>query len=281
MSAPAPRPTSVTDPSPRGETARLAAVRRYEILDEPPDGTFDDIAELAAVVFGAPIATVSVVDADRVFLAACHGLTGVRQVGTEPGLCTSAILTNGPYVVTDAEVDPRTMDHPLVRGQLGIRFYVAAPIVTADGHRLGTVNVMDYQPRQVTEPQTGVLTKLADLVARHLELRLAAIRTVSEERQLRDDADERAAAANRLADKLRAAAAAHANRPHPADCQLGGAMSCSQPAELKIADAWGDSAWGCMPHVEDTILHVTSVFIADENLGGLDAHLNRGRAPGQ
>ncbi|MFC4999447.1 GAF domain-containing protein [Dactylosporangium cerinum] len=179
------------------------------------------------------MATVSVVDADRVFLAATHGLDGVRQVGTEPGLCTSAILSSGPYLVTDAELDPRTLDHPLVRGQLGIRFYVAAPIVTSDGHRLGTVNVMDYHPRQVTTAQTTILTQLAGLVARHLDLRLVALHTVVKERQLRDDADRRAATADRraatadrLADKLRAAAAAHANSPHPDRCQLGGATPC-------------------------------------------------------
>lgn len=73
------------------------------------------------------------------FLAACHDLAGARQVGTEPGRCASAILDAGPSVGTDARTGPRTLHHPLVRGQLGILFYAAAPITTSGGHRLATV----------------------------------------------------------------------------------------------------------------------------------------------
>src|SRR5690349_7234456 len=99
------------------DATRLAAVRRYEILDAPADGTFNRIAETAATVCGTPIATVSIVDADRVWFAACYGLEGVSQVGTEPGLCASAFVADGTYVVEDAAIDPRTLDHPLVRGE--------------------------------------------------------------------------------------------------------------------------------------------------------------------
>jgi GAF domain-containing protein len=108
------------DLGPGDDAARLAAVGRYEILDGPADGTFDDIVELAATACGAPIATVTIVDADRVWFAASRGLSGVTQVGTEPGLCASAYLADGPYVINDALVDPRTLDHPLVRGELGL-----------------------------------------------------------------------------------------------------------------------------------------------------------------
>lgn len=284
-------PTPPPDPVATGkeEAARLAAVRRFEILDAPADGTLHDIVGLAQTVFGTPIASVSIVDTDRVFLAACRGLDGVRQVGTEPGLCTSAIVDDGPYVVTDAGTDLRTLDHPLVRGQLGIRFYAGAPISTVDGHRLGTVNVMDYQPRQVTDTQVTVLSMLAALAARHLDLRLTTIRTIRQERQHRTDADhradaatdrataanERAGAADRLIDRLRATAAVHAHAERPERCQLGGAAGCPEPAELKVADSWGDSAWGCLAHVEQTIVNVSSVFIADQELGGLAAYIAR------
>ncbi len=284
-------PTLPSDPVAMGkeEAARLAAVRRFEILDAPADGTLQDIAELARTVFGTPIATVSIVDTDRVFLAASRGLDGVRQVGTEPGLCTSAIVAGDPYVVTDAGTDLRTLDHPLVRGQLGIRFYAAAPITTVDGHRLGTVNVMDYQPRQVADMQLTALSMLAALAARHLDLRLTTICTIRRERQHRTDADhradaatdrataadERAGAADRLIERLHAAAAVHAHAPRPERCQLGGAAGCPEPAELKVADSWGDSAWGCLAHVEQTTLNVSSVFVADSELGGLAAYVAR------
>jgi hypothetical protein len=120
-----------------------------------------------------------------------------------------------------------------------------------------------------------VLGHLADQVAQHLELRLATIKAVRAERQLRDDAEQRAAAAADLATRMRDAAAAHAATPHPKHCQLGGTAGCTASAELKIADSWGDSAWGCTNHVEEAIINVRSVFIASEELSGLAAYLNR------
>jgi GAF domain-containing protein len=260
---------ALTDP------VRLAAVRRYEILDAPTDGQFDTIAAAAAAVCGTSIATVSIVDADRVWFAAAKGLDGVTQVGTEPGLCASAFCTDGSYVVADTVTDPRTRDHPLVRGAPGLRFYAAAPIITADGHHLGTVTAIDTTPRELTQAQRTVLGYLADQVAQHLELRLATLTAVRAERELRDDAEQRAAAGAELAARMRAAAAAHAARQHSEHCQLGGTRGCTAPAELKIADSWGDSAWGCTAHVEEAIINVRSVFIASEELGGLGAYLNR------
>lgn len=275
MSVPASPDAPRTDAA-RTDGARLAAVHRYEILDAPTDGAFDEIAALAATVCHVPISTVSIVDADRVWFAAAHGLEGVSQVGPEPGLCASAFLAHGPYVVNDAVVDPRTLDHPLVRGELGLRFYAAAPIITADGFRLGTVSVLDRAPRQLTETQTATLPMLAGLVAKQLELRLAAILAVRAERELRSAADERAAAIGRLAEQLRATAAAHRDNPHPTTCQLGGSDTpCNRPAELKLADSWGDSAWGCPDHVEEAILNVRTVFLASEELGGLAAYVAR------
>ena len=100
---------------------RLDAVRRYAGVEPPTDGSFDLIAQMAALIFETPMATVSIVDTDRVWFLATQGLDGVREIGDEPGLCTSAILATGPYVVNDAAVDPRTLDHPLVRGELGLR----------------------------------------------------------------------------------------------------------------------------------------------------------------
>lgn len=255
---------------------RLAAVHRYEILDAPRDGVFERVARIAASVFDTPIATVTIVDEDRVWFAAAQGLDeGIGQIGADPGLCASAVLRDGPYVVNDAVVDPRTVNHPLVRGELGLRFYAAAPIVTADGFRLGTVNVIDGQPREVTDQQMAVLTELAGLVMEHLELRLATIRAVRAERQLRQDADERADGSGELAARLKAATAAARELAHPSRCQLGGSRPCDKQAELKVADSWGDSAWACTDHAEDVIVHVSAVFIADEELGGLAAYLRR------
>ncbi|MFC4589568.1 GAF domain-containing protein [Sphaerisporangium corydalis] len=179
----------------RAEMDRLAEVRRYEILDAPRDGSFDDIAQLAAIACATPIATVTIVDEDRVWFAATEGLEGVEQVGTEPGLCASAVLDDVLYTVTDATLDPRTLDHPLVRGELGLRFYAAAPIITAQGHRLGTVNVIDRVPRLLSATQNAVLTRLAALVARLLDLRLDAITAMRVAQELREAAARNTAAA--------------------------------------------------------------------------------------
>jgi GAF domain-containing protein len=154
------------------------------------------------------------------------------------------VLQGDPYVVTDARLDIRTVNHPLVRGEFGLRFYAAAPIVTASGHRLGTVSVVDREPREVIPTQTSMLTALTAIVTEHLELRLATLAAVRAEQQLRADVEEWMVAPVRLANQLRAAPIKHRHGVgFPDFCQLGGAAACGQDAELKVADAWGDSAW--------------------------------------
>lgn len=99
------------------ESHRLAAVRRYDILDTPADGSFDRITSIAASLFSTPISIISLVDTDRIWFKSHHGLD-VEQIGRDPGLCASAILKDVPYVVTDALADPRTLANPLVAGDL-------------------------------------------------------------------------------------------------------------------------------------------------------------------
>jgi len=168
------------------ERARLEAVRRYRLVDQPVEDAYDRIAFVAGAIFNTPIATVSLVEQDRVWLAACQGLTGVRELGREPGLCASVIAQDDVYVINNAAVDPRTLEHPLVRGELGLRFYAAAPIRTHDGYRLGTVNVIDSRPREATQRQLTALQHLAAMVSDELELRLMVIRSAAAEQRMRD-----------------------------------------------------------------------------------------------
>ena len=168
------------------ERRRLDAVRRYRLVDQPGEDAYDRIAFVAGAIFDTPIATVSLVEQDRVWLAACQGLSGVRQVGREPGLCASVIAQDDVYVINNAAVDPRTLEHPLVRGELGLRFYAAAPIRTHDGYRLGTVNVIDNKPREVTKRQLTALEHLASMVSDELELRLMVIRSAAAEQRMRE-----------------------------------------------------------------------------------------------
>jgi GAF domain-containing protein len=167
------------------EAARLEAVRRYQLVDQPVE-PYARVAAVAGALFDTPIATISMVERDRVWIAACQGLHGVREVGKERGLCASVILQDDVYVVNNAAVDPRTRDHPLVRGDLALRFYAAAPIRTWDGYRLGTVNVIDTRPRDTTERQLDALERLAAVVADELELRLMVVRSAASEQRMRE-----------------------------------------------------------------------------------------------
>ncbi len=160
---------------PTNEQARLAAVRRYNILDTPSDAAFDRITSIAARLFHVPIAMVSIVDTQRIWFKSHHGLE-VQQIGRDPGLCASVVLQNEVYSVIDAKVDPRTLSNPLVAGEFGLRFYAAAPLCTSDGFNLGTICVIDRQPRQITDEEKSILKDLAAIVIDELELRLAALK---------------------------------------------------------------------------------------------------------
>ena len=165
------------DPSliPDNESLRLEAVKRYEILDTPHDGAFDRITFLASKIFNVPISTVTIVDSDRIWFKSAQGLEA-EQIDRDPGLCASAILVDEPWVVEDAKSDPRTLENPLVLGDLGLRFYAGVPLVTGDGYKLGMLNIIDRQPRELSEDELSILQELSKIVVDELELRLAARR---------------------------------------------------------------------------------------------------------
>jgi two-component sensor histidine kinase len=173
------------------EAERLFAVRRYDILDTPPDGSFDRITALAAELFDVPISIISIVDADRVWFKSHHGLDGVTQIGKEPGLCASAILGQEAWVLENAATDIRSLANPLVAGDFGLRFYAGVPLTTHDGYNLGTLCVIGRQPRAVTESDIGRLRHLASVVMDQMELRLSARTTVGELQVLAREIDHR------------------------------------------------------------------------------------------
>lgn len=162
------------------EAARLAALRRYDILDTPPDGSFDRITALAASLFEVPISIISLVDTDRVWFKSHHGLEGVKQIGKEPGLCASAIVQDQAWILENAATDVRSLANPLVAGEFGRRFYAGVPLTTTDGFKLGTLCVIDREPRPITEGQINQLRHLASVVMDQMELRLAARKAVAE-----------------------------------------------------------------------------------------------------
>ena len=155
------------------ETERINALHRYNILDTPPDGSFDRITSMAAKLIKVPIAIVSLVDSDRIWFKSHHGLD-IQQIDRSPGLCASAILSQELYVITDASKDVRSLTNPLVVSEFGLRFYAAAPLTTHDGYNLGTLCVIDKQIRSISTEELEILKDLAAVVMDQIELRLAA-----------------------------------------------------------------------------------------------------------
>jgi GAF domain-containing protein len=161
------------------EYARIQALRKYEILDSPPDGSFNKMAELAAQVFNVPIAIISLVDSDRIWFKSHHGLD-VEQIGREPGLCASAILADDVYLVEDARNDPRCLTNPLVAGDLGLQFYAAAPLRTKEGFNLGTFCIIDKRQRHLNAGQQAMLKHMASMIVDEIELRLQSRMIIKE-----------------------------------------------------------------------------------------------------
>jgi PAS domain S-box-containing protein len=158
---------------PADERERLEALRQYRILDTTPDAAFDRIAKVAADFLRVPIAIVSLVDHDRIWFKAHHGIEA-QQVDRQAGLCASAILSAEVYHIRDAIHDSRAQANSLVTGPIGVRFYAAAPLRTHDGFNLGALCVIDRVPRQLAPAEAEMLTILAALVMDRIELQLAA-----------------------------------------------------------------------------------------------------------
>jgi signal transduction histidine kinase len=154
------------------DTERIKALKKYEILDTPPDGSFDQFTKLAAKLLDVPIALISLVDTDRIWFKSRFGLD-VSQIDRDPGLCASVILSDKIYLVEDALTDIRTLANPLVAGKFGLRFYAAIPLKVREGYNLGTFCVIDKKPRKFTTLQTEILQSLANMVIDQMELRLA------------------------------------------------------------------------------------------------------------
>ncbi len=163
--------------SPADEERRLATLAELAVLDTPPEPVFDAITALAAQVCEVPIALVSLVDADRQWFKANVGLPGVAETPRDVAFCHHAIRQALLFEVPDAQADPRFRDNPLVNGRPDIRFYAGAPIEVAEGQRVGTVCVIDRQPRQLSEAQRTVLNGLARIASLALADRRSRVGT--------------------------------------------------------------------------------------------------------
>jgi signal transduction histidine kinase len=152
------------------EARRLEALSSFEILDTEKEGPFEDIVRIAANVCGTPISVVNLIDGERQWFKAEIGL-GERETPLDTSICAHAILEHDLLVVPDTTRDSRFAFNPLVTGAPGLRFYAGALLKTADGLPLGTVCVLDTQPRVLDDNQLDTLRRLARQVMTQLELR--------------------------------------------------------------------------------------------------------------
>lgn len=152
------------------ESARLATLRSYRILDTDPEQAFDDIVLLASQVCGTPISLITLVDEDRQWFKARVGVS-ITETSRSVSFCSHAIKGQGIFIVADALEDVRFRENPMVLGEPHIRFYAGAPLVASDGHALGTLCIVDHVPRTLTDGQRRALDALKRQAESQLELR--------------------------------------------------------------------------------------------------------------
>ncbi|QSP95335.1 PAS domain-containing protein [Marinobacter salinisoli] len=152
---------------PQNEPQRQAALERTGLLDSDSEARFDRFTRMACKMFSVPIALVSLVDNNRQWFKSCQGLA-VPETPRDISFCGHAILQSDLFIVEDTRADPRFNDNPLVAGEPNIRFYAGAPLHSQDGYRLGTLCLIDRQPRTLDSEDQQLLRELADCVEQEI-----------------------------------------------------------------------------------------------------------------
>jgi formate hydrogenlyase transcriptional activator len=160
----------VKAPLPANENERLQTLHDSGVLDSAPEPSYDQLTELAASICGTPIAILSLIDSDRQWFKSRLGVS-FQQTSRDSAFCAHAILQRDLLVVPDAVSDERFADNPLVISEPHIRFYAGAPLITPEGHALGTLCVLDYVPRQLSDQQREALRVLSSQAVTQIELR--------------------------------------------------------------------------------------------------------------
>ena len=156
---------------PDSEAERLTRLKALQILDTPAQKSFDNVAAIAAQMFNVPIALVSFVDSDRVWFKANVGMEDTTEVSRGVSLCSLVILNEDITVFKNAPTEPCLLANPLVAGEFGLQFYAGAPIKTPDGYTVGSICVVDKEPRDFSDADSRVLKHLAAIVEDEIQNR--------------------------------------------------------------------------------------------------------------
>jgi len=154
---------------PLNEQERLETLRSLAVLDTPPEERFDRLTRMAKRLFGVPIALVSLIDENRQWFKSCVGLNASETL-RDISFCGHAILGDDILVVPNAIDDIRFADNPLVTGDPHIRFYAGCPLKAPNGNKLGTLCIIDQEPRNFTEEEFKALSDLASIVEREFSV---------------------------------------------------------------------------------------------------------------
>jgi len=170
-------------PIPADEKQRLAALQRYAILDSDPENAFDDVVRLAKRLFDVPVALIALVDQDRLWFKSIDG-RDVKEIPRDLAFCSYTILSDDILVIPDATRDELYRDNPRVKGEPNIRFYAGAPIITKEGHRIGTFCLLDFKPRDGFSDTDAVLLRdLARIAMSQIEMRAKINEAAEQARQ--------------------------------------------------------------------------------------------------
>ena len=187
---------------PENDTSRIEALRRYQILNSPPEHAFDNVAKLATQIFGVPISLISLVDASKVFFKANIGMGDVKVVDRGDSLCSLAVMNTEVTVFENASDEPCLMANPNVAGSFGLKFYAGAPLTTNEGFHIGTLCVIDKEQRKFSPKEKLILEGLAKIVMDEIELRLSSIHEINKKKKLNDELAAQNEAARVLNDEL-------------------------------------------------------------------------------
>jgi diguanylate cyclase (GGDEF)-like protein len=164
-------------PIPKDEEIRVETLRSYNILDTLPEERFDRLTRLAKRLFNVPIVVVSLVDSERQWFKSIIGLDA-KETSREISFCAHAIMGNDIFEVPNAELDERFFDNPAVKDEPHIRFYAGCPLTVANGSKLGTLCIVDTEPKALTDDDKDLLRDLAKMV--EVEIQTMQMATMDE-----------------------------------------------------------------------------------------------------